>query len=309
MKTLKDRIALALYPLARFYMRKFPAPCKDRAWKAIRHHIGWRHSRRTIRSNHGFLITGDVSQFFYQCLYFLGCWEPCITRFVTDRLKPGDCFIDVGANIGYHSLLSSFLVGETGRVVAVEASPGIYADLIKNLQLNGVTNVRTVNVAASESPGEIDLFEAPEDCREVTTTSPTWAKQYGCKLTGKVPSLPRKMVVSKEELRTARIIKIDVEGAEWNVCEGLLPALLELRSDAEIILEVTPSEIESQGRQCSELIQRFTDIGFFPYVIDNSRSHEFLAKPLLDHPPQRLRDFHLTEQTDLVFSRTNASHL
>jgi FkbM family methyltransferase len=308
-KAFKNRIATSLYPLARFYMRTMPARHKARIWKAIRRRICWRHSRQRIRSDHGFVVKGDVAEYLHLCLYFFGTWEECITRFVAKRMESGDCFIDIGANIGYYTLLSSSLVGQTGRVVAVEASPKIYSELIGNLQLNGVANVRTVNVAASDSPGEIDLFEAPDDSRGVTTTSATWAKQFNCRLAGKVQSLPMDMVVSKEELRTARIIKIDVEGAEWNVCKGLMPVLHELRRDAEIILEVTPSEIESQGHQCSELIQRFTEIGFFPYVIDNAYSAEFLMKPQLDNPPRRLRNFHLTDQTDLVFSRTDASHL
>jgi FkbM family methyltransferase len=309
-KSFKNQIATSLYPLARLYIKAFPIQArKGQMWKIIRKNIGWRSSERLISTDHGFDVKGDVAEYLHLCLYFFGTWEERITRFVAKRMKSGDCFIDIGANIGYYTLLSSSLVGETGRVVAVEASPKIYAELIDNLQLNGVSNVRTVNVAASDSPGEIDLFEAPDDSRGVTTTSATWAKQSNCRLAGKVQCLPMDMVVSKEELRTARIIKIDVEGAEWNVCKGLIPMLHELRRDAEIILEVTPSEIESQGHQCSELIQRFTAIGFFPYVIDNAYSSEFLMKAQLDSPPRRLRDFHLTDQTDLVFSRTDASHL
>jgi FkbM family methyltransferase len=308
-KGLKNRLAIALYPLARFCVRALPAPHKGQVWKAIRQHISWRSSERVIKTDQGFVVQGDVAEYIHSCLYLFGIWEQCITRFVTERLKPGDCFIDIGANIGYYSLLSASLVGKTGRVLAVEASPRTYADLVRNLQLNGVTNVRAVNFAASESPGELDLFEAPEDSRGVTTTSATWAKQTHCKFAGKVQSLPMKMMVNKEELRTARVIKIDVEGAEWDVCKGLMPVLPELRSDAEIILEVTPSEIESQGHQCSELIRGFTEIGFFPYVIDNAYSAEFLMEPLQDNPPRRLREFRLTEQTDLVFSRIDANHL
>jgi FkbM family methyltransferase len=246
LKSYKSRFATALYPLARLYIKDFPIQSRKRQmWEVIRRNIGWRSSERLIKTDHGFVVQGDVAEYLHLCLYFFGTWEQCITRFVTERLERGDCFIGIGANIGYYSLLSARLVGKSGRVVSVEASPRIYGCLIKNLELNGVTNVRAVYVAASDSPGELDLFEAGEESRGLTTTSATWAKRNDCKLTGKVQALSVEAIVSKEELCIARLIKIDVEGAEWNVCKGLIPVLHDLRKDAEILLEVTPSEIES----------------------------------------------------------------
>ena len=310
LKSFKNRLAVSLYPLARLYIKRFPvAAQKRRMWNLIRRTIGWRSAVRSIRTDHGFIVHGDVAEYHYLCLYFFGVWEENITRFVTSRLAPGDSFIDVGAHIGYYSLLSASLVGNSGRVLAVEASPRTYRDLLRNLQLNRAANVRAVNVAASDAPGELDLFEAPEESRGRTTTSATWARQSDCTFAGKARALPLGSIASPRELREARLIKIDVEGAEWAVCSGLLPFLSELRRDAEIILEVTPSELRAQGHTPEQFIQRFAAGGFFPYVLENRYSVDYFLSGPKDSRPARLENFHLAQQTDLVFSRIDAAHL
>lgn len=310
LKSFKNRFAVSLYPLARLYIKNFPIPAhKPRMWNLIRRTIGWRSSVRSIRTDHGFVVQGDVAEYHYLCLYFFGVWEENITRFVASRLTGGDCFIDIGAHIGYYSLLSASLVGNSGRVVAVEASPRTYRDLVRNLQLNRAVNVRAVNVAASDSPGELDLFEAPEESRGRTTTSATWARQSDCQFAGRTRALPLGSIASREEMRQARLIKVDVEGAEWAVCTGLLPFLGELRRDAEIILELTPSELHAQGHTPEQFIERFAAGGFFPYVLENRYSVDYFLSGPKKSRPARLKDFRLEQQTDLVFSRTDAAHL
>ena len=64
---------------------------------------------------------------------FFGVWEPVITKYVADNLREGDVFIDVGADMGYYTILASRCVGASGKVFAVEASGGTYAKLLKNM--------------------------------------------------------------------------------------------------------------------------------------------------------------------------------
>ena len=95
--------------------------------------------------------------------FVFGIWEPNLTNFVQQRLRVGDTFVDVGANLGYYSLLASKLVGALGHVVAIEASPAIAAHLTKNLHLNNATNVRVVNAAAADRAGTLALYRGPSD--------------------------------------------------------------------------------------------------------------------------------------------------
>jgi FkbM family methyltransferase len=97
-------------------------------------------------------------------------WEPCLTCWILEQLAPGDVFIDVGANIGYYSLLASKLVGEFGLVVAIEPSPTIFNSLKNNLALNRVGNIRLVNMAVSDQLQVLRLFIGPEWNVGLTTT-------------------------------------------------------------------------------------------------------------------------------------------
>ena len=92
-------------------------------------------------------------------IYLFGIWEPDITSFVKRRLAPGDNFIDVGSHVGYYAALASEIVGTTGRVVAIEASPLIYKMLLSNLRLNGRwRNIRGINVAVSASEERLAVY-------------------------------------------------------------------------------------------------------------------------------------------------------
>ena len=65
-------------------------------------------------------------------------------------LEPGDVFIDVGANIGYYSLLASGLVGRAGRVFSIEAHPAIHTQLLRNVQMAPTNNISAIHAAAAE---------------------------------------------------------------------------------------------------------------------------------------------------------------
>ena len=77
-----------------------------------------------------------------------GFWEIHLVRLLEKRLRPGMAFLDVGANIGYFTVMASRLVGPSGHVVAVEAEPGNTALLRANLWRHGCSNVTVLSIAA-----------------------------------------------------------------------------------------------------------------------------------------------------------------
>jgi FkbM family methyltransferase len=87
----------------------------------------------------------DSALLFYPQLY-----EHHEIRFLRDHLREGDVFLDVGANVGFYSLIASRLVGRSGGVLAIEADPVSYQKLCLNLELNGATNVKAVNTGLSD---------------------------------------------------------------------------------------------------------------------------------------------------------------
>ncbi len=95
-----------------------------------------------------------------QSILFRQTYEEQVTSMFKKLLKRGMSVIDVGAHIGYYSLLSASLVGEEGKVFAFEPEPHNYNELINNISLNDYLNIRAINSAVGDKNGFSDLFIA-----------------------------------------------------------------------------------------------------------------------------------------------------
>ncbi|MGX2995899.1 FkbM family methyltransferase [Streptomyces sp. JNUCC 64] len=297
----------ALARMLRAYVRYAPgAVGKARlVGSFLDEHLRTRPVRTTVRLRSGDrvgVITSDVIQR-YQ--YLFGEWEPNLSAFLRDRLRPGDTFIDVGAHRGAFSLLASHAVGSHGRVVAIEPSPQFHDDLTTATTANHRTNIRAVRSAASDTHGILTLYlEDPANLGHTTAVRPCHFHTAF-----DVPTAPLTDLISGAELATTRIIKIDVEGAEAAAIRGLLPALSQLRDDAELVMEVTPRLLTKQGESAADIIDTLRGHGFHAYTLTND--YDPASYPRAMHRPQPpIRCVTVPEEmTDLVFSRTDAHHL
>jgi FkbM family methyltransferase len=252
----------------------------------------------------GFSIGGSTADMIQRYLYVFGVWEPDLTAWMRSRLSPGRTLIDVGANIGYFTLLGSRLVGPTGAVVAVEALPATYAQLQANLDRNAATNVRALNVAATATPGTVTLFGGEAHNSGTTSTVET----AGLTRLDEIEGAPLADLLTPDEIATARVVKIDVEGAEHDVLRGLEPALDAMPADVELVVEVSPDDQVAAGARPEAPIELLADHGFHPYRINNNYAPVSYLDPASTAPPPRFRG-PLTERMDLVFSRTDADVL
>ncbi|MBN9070759.1 MAG: FkbM family methyltransferase, partial [Rhizobiales bacterium] len=92
-----------------------------------------------------------------------GFWEPGISVLLERLLKPGMTAVDIGANVGYFSLLMASRVGANGRVVSIEANPAMAGLLRETVEMNGLEECVTVhNVAAADRAGELDFYIIPD---------------------------------------------------------------------------------------------------------------------------------------------------
>ena len=206
----------------------------------------------------GAVFEGRLSGVVQRSLFHFGLFEPNLTDFISRRLRPGDTFIDVGANVGYFTLLAAKLVGPEGTVVAIEASPSTYAALRTSIEANQATNVRALNVAAFDCETTVPIYYLPE---EEFTSGASIFRTIGPQ-EAIVPAKPLVTILSASELSKARLIKIDVEGAEERVVAGLLQGAEKLRSDIEIVVEVLPELFEP-------VRARFAACGFGASILDN----------------------------------------
>jgi FkbM family methyltransferase len=295
-----------LIPLLRAYLRYFPLRLgKKSVWtNLVEPHLAWEQYRFTARTVFGSWMAGQTDEILGQYVYYFGVWEPRITHWVERRLKTGDTFIDVGANTGYYSLLASRRVGNGGRVVAIEASPRTFMELNNNLNLNRVNNVRALNVAVSDHAGTVALYGGPSSHRGLTTLNPHQGLPFECE----VPAAPLADLLRPEEIQGARLIKIDIEGAELEVARGMAPLLAQGRADLEILLETHPFHLAKLGKQADDLLQIFQEAGFHGYRIENDYSPlSYLDSPPDSHLPRLKRA--IDGEMNLVLSRRNEEWL
>lgn len=253
--------------------------------------------------------TGDVLQ---AHLFTFGEWEPDLTRFVAGRLGPGDTFADVGANIGYFTLLGASRVGPSGRVVAIEASPAVARRLTANLERNELRGVRVVNEAASDTEGWLTLHEGPAwNSGMSSTVAPEAWRRAGIDAAFQrpieVPARPLDRLLSAAELARLRLIKVDVEGAEHRAVRGMERLLREAPRELELIVEINPELLRSQGAGADALIGALAEAGFHAYTLPA----DYGVTQYLDperRPPRRLRG-PLLGTADVIFSRLDAEHL
>lgn len=297
------------------------------AWKLLRHYV--RYSPRgfiphginervnafygsqrrpfVARTTFGRYVAGDTGDIIQRYIFLYGRWEPNLTRWISRSLKHGDVAVDVGANIGYFSLLASSLVGNEGKVISIEASPTIFEKLRNNVSLNRVENIRLVNRAASDAPGTLRLFRAPAHNLGATSTY----ADAGFEDEGAVEAQSLHALLTTEEIARTRLIKIDVEGAEISVVKGLLRVLSMARKDLEIVIEVGggPKGSPRAEESAAVIVPLFAEHGFNVYRLRNDYAPAAYVRTHYASP-QRVRDAKsIREECDLVFSRRDAEAL
>jgi FkbM family methyltransferase len=174
-------------------------------------------------------------------------WEADVVRLLQRTLRAGSTFVDVGANVGFHSVVASRLVGPLGSVVAVEPEPFSLELLRANLWRHRCENARIYAVAASDAAGE-------------TRLAPDAAGRSGSALTAG-PGLPVETARLDELLGdvTVDVLKVDVEGAEPLVLRGA-QELLERSRSVTAVVELRAGHLD--GSTASEALALYQEMGF-----------------------------------------------
>jgi FkbM family methyltransferase len=198
------------------------------------------------------------------CCMAFGLYELDTARAIKRALRPGDTFIDGGANIGYFTLIAAKAVGPSGRVHAFEPQPDNRRRLAEHVAMNGLGDVVTIHpVALSDRPGEVELhtFENP-------------AANHGQSTFFVTPDVAtRKVTVESVRLDdylpsvVSRLIKLDIEGAEPLAISGMTGTLRAHRPD--VIVELNATTLARGGFATREPLDRLLAAvpEYEPYVI------------------------------------------
>lgn len=154
--------------------------------------------------------------------------EPEVIHVMTRAIKAGDCVVDAGANVGFFTVLMSKLVGERGRVLAIEPDPRNAQKLRKNLDINSCRNVDMVECAIGRQAGMAPMFRQTDNGQTSLYGDPQTAETK--------PIVQVHPLDSILEQRKPKLIKMDIEGSEADAVETLsykCPVIIsEMNSDA-----------------------------------------------------------------------------
>ncbi len=140
--------------------------------------------------------------------------EPITTRLIAGFVCPGECVIDLGANIGYYCLMLARLVGPQGKVLAIEPHPHNFHVLQTNLLLNRVANVECLQAAVSDRSGVATLYVS--SASNWHTLNPTRAQDS---LQVEVPTITLDELTERLP-HPPQLIRMDTEGFEARILDG-----------------------------------------------------------------------------------------
>jgi FkbM family methyltransferase len=173
---------------------------------------------------------------------WLGSYEYHKQRALQHELKIGDVVYDIGANVGFYSLFASIIVGDTGHVYSFEPFPENLRELRKHLEMNHIKNCTVIGAAVSSADGEA-IFDASHDrCTGHLAVNGSL----------RVRTIALDGLLLRNEIRPPNLMKIDIEGAEFECLQGGSNVIQEFRP--VIFLATHGREIHSA---CTELLAKW----------------------------------------------------
>ncbi|MEM1113640.1 MAG: FkbM family methyltransferase [Pseudomonadota bacterium] len=209
-------------------------------------------------------LHGAHDRFVSERLREEGIWEPYETSLLRRLLRPGGIFLDVGANIGYFTLLAAHWVGPAGGVFAVEPDPANFALLRDNLTLNSLLErVVLLNAGMAERDGETRLYLSEDNLGDHQLHPDEPGRRS--------IAVPLVNATAWLEGRCAQldVIKVDTQGAEHAVLSGLLPFLLKQQSPFHLLIELTPFSLRAAGTHGRALIELLEGLALPFWIVDH----------------------------------------
>jgi FkbM family methyltransferase len=239
------------------------------------------HGASNVQGHTMFLDSSETSL----RLFAHEVYEPFETEFFKKEIKKGDVVLDIGANIGYYTLIFARLVGENGRAIAFEPEPANFALLKKNVRINDYRNVILVQKAITNETGKIKLYLSRDkdnrgdhriydsgDGRKFIEIEAIQLDDYFKDYNGKID-----------------YIKMDIQGAEAGAIQGM-SMLLEKNKDIKIVTEFWPIGLKRFGSSPEEYLKILIKYGFKLYHI-NEQEKEIrpvhIAKLLEMYTPEK----------------------
>lgn len=204
-------------------------------------------------------------------------FEPYTRKFITEKLKPGEVFVDIGANFGFFSILASTLVGNTaspngdGKVFAIEASPQVFPTLVSNTR--PLSNIHNINSAAGDRAGFTDFYMTPDFVNSGVALSPFLDAAE--KISIPIARLDDLLRGTPGFDGRVDFIKCDVQGDEMAVLDGARETIA-ANPSLRLIIEWAPAWMNNAGYDARSLPEFLRELGFREIVVVD----DYLQKPI-----------------------------
>jgi FkbM family methyltransferase len=162
--------------------------------------------------------------------------EPRTLALYQKLLRSGDTFVDVGAHVGFHSLVARKLVGPAGLVIAIEPQPYNAHKILANWRANSFTNLKLIIAAASDAESWAELSDQPITDRTLLTLRGNSGKDEAQRF--EVPTVRLDSILDRHKISRVKLLKLDVEGYEQQAMAGLADRVRDVEN---IIFELLPN--------------------------------------------------------------------
>jgi FkbM family methyltransferase len=243
-----------------WYLRRFPwRDGKEFFYQRLKSRLAPPEGQVSLRLARGFTLRLDLADPVQRRLFFFGDYdERREADLITRVLAAGEVFWDVGANLGYFTLLAAAALKNTGQVLAFEQQPSASASLTENISLNPFTNIKPYQVAASDREGEATLYSAGGQDGRANLFQPG---------AGQTESTPVRTVTlddwrRQQGLAAPAFIKLDVEGAELAALTGARETLA--AAAPLLLVEMKEAIFQSLGTDRLAIQAFLNELGYQP---------------------------------------------
>lgn len=198
---------------------------------------------------------------------FLGGWEPKTLKFLRDNLRSGDVVIEVGANVGAHTLVMSRIIEKSGHVYAFEPTDFAMSKLKRNVELNKEFSGNITLLQNIVTNGELSVpRQRIRSSWKLDSESPAVYAEEECSFSEPV-SIDR--FVDEYKIGKLNLIKIDTDGYDLKVLQGAQKALSVF--SPVVFIELCQYTLMEQGDSVQEIFYLLANIGYTGYFEDGQK--------------------------------------
>ncbi len=250
------------YRLVNAYTRQFSFP--SRGLKYFLRLAKWLNIADRVYKKKlpdGFCMNLNPTEHIQQQLFWYGSYEKELGNLIRKVLKPGDVFLDIGANIGYFSLLAA-TKQTSSTVVSFEPVKNVFESLKENVQINDIKNIVTINAALGDTNEEKEIFIS---ARENQGMSSFKQPENFSGTKEKVKVLCVDDWFNSFALPKVDLVKIDTEGSELSALKGMRQVLE--RFKPLVIVEVNPATLGMFGLSSHDILNYLKQLNFEAFLI------------------------------------------